>query len=63
MTAREACASATICPNRYLNQYDTSLVHHVAPGWDRWFVMTSDLGGPDYYVSGMGQGGIDSGRQ
>lgn len=35
-------------PCRYLNQYDTSLVHHVAPGWDRWFVMTSDIGSPDY---------------
>lgn len=39
-------------PPRYLNQYDTSLVQHVAPGWDRWFVMTSYFGSPDYYVSG-----------
>ena len=31
---------------RYLNQYDTSLVSHVAPGWDRWFAMTSDFGSP-----------------
>lgn len=42
-------STPTRTPCRHAVQYDTSLVHHVAPGWDRWFVMTSDFGSPDYY--------------